>query len=205
MKSVIAQGTTVAKAIEEALKKADMPKEFFVKLLEDAQGGFLGFGAKKAKIALFFKPNAAPTKHDNLLDRNAYENFFNNPTIRKQIEQQLKEVGMEIQPIVPKKQSPQPAPAPKRVEQVPVVAPVKQTQGNTVRSMQQRQLPVHNKPKPQQDYDVRPQIDETGSDEGQSQYNRPRRSRYFRPRHRYNRSNNNDSNGSNGSGSAPTE
>ena len=54
MKSVLAQGATVVKAIEEALKKADMPQEFFVKILEEAQSGFLGFGAKKAKIASIF-------------------------------------------------------------------------------------------------------------------------------------------------------
>src|SRR5688572_16723845 len=100
MKSVIAQGTTVAKAIEEALKKADMPQEFFIKLLEDAQPGFLGFGSKKAKIALFFKEEVVGLKHqESLFERGSYANLFNNPNMRKQIEQQLKEIGLEIQPI----------------------------------------------------------------------------------------------------------
>lgn len=35
MKSVIVQGATVAKAIDEALAKAGMPQEFFIKVLEE--------------------------------------------------------------------------------------------------------------------------------------------------------------------------
>lgn len=99
MKSVIAQGASVAKAIEEALKKAEQPQEFFVKVLEDAQPGFLGFGAKKAKIALFFKENVLLKKQDSLFERGAYESLFNNQAMKKQIEQQLKELGLEIKPI----------------------------------------------------------------------------------------------------------
>ncbi|MBP7854426.1 Jag N-terminal domain-containing protein [Candidatus Babeliales bacterium] len=92
MKSVIAQGSTVSKAIEEALKKANMPAEFFIKLLEDAQGGFLGFGAKKAKIALFFKEHTSRDKKENILSQNSYENLFNSQSIKHQIEQQLKDI-----------------------------------------------------------------------------------------------------------------
>ena len=90
MKSVIAQGSTVVKAIEEALKKAGMPTQFFVKLLEDAQSGFLGFGAKKAKIALFFKQKADYNKNKSFLSQESYENLFNNQTLSKQIEEELK-------------------------------------------------------------------------------------------------------------------
>ena len=60
MKSVIAQGATVVKAIEEALKKADMPKEFFVKILEEAQPGFLGFGAAAFRRLFCGRPRASP-------------------------------------------------------------------------------------------------------------------------------------------------
>ena len=88
MKSVIAQGATIAKAIEEALKKADMPQEFFVKLLEDAQAGFLGFGGRKAKIALFFKKEVAVTKGDPVLSQESYDQLFDNPELQKQIDNQ---------------------------------------------------------------------------------------------------------------------
>ncbi len=90
MKSVIAQGSTVVKAIEEALKKAEMPTQFFVKLLEDAQSGFLGFGAKKAKVALFFKQKIDHNKNKNLLSQDSYENLFNSQALSKQIEEELK-------------------------------------------------------------------------------------------------------------------
>lgn len=84
MKSVIVQGATIAKAIDEALSKAGMPKEFFVKVLEEAQSGFLGFGAKKAKIALFFKKE--DKKPDgSLLSRGTYKNLFDNEAIQSQL------------------------------------------------------------------------------------------------------------------------
>lgn len=103
MKSVIAQGSTVVKAVEEALKKAGQPAEFFVKLLEDAQGGFLGFGAKKAKIALFFKQNPSNYKNEGLLSQDSYQDLFENNSISKQIEHQLKDAG------TPKQQAQQPS------------------------------------------------------------------------------------------------
>lgn len=109
MKSVIAQGSTIAKAIEEALKKADMPQEFFVKVLEDAQAGFLGFGSKKAKIALFFKNVVLSDKiSENLFSKGSYAGLFNNPNIKKQLDQQLKELGFEIKAMDTKKQEPKP-------------------------------------------------------------------------------------------------
>jgi len=133
MKSVITQGSTIAKAIEEALKKSDSPQEFFVKILEDAQPGFLGFGAKKAKIALFFKDgNVSEKEADSMLAKGSYLGLFNNPSIKKQIDQQLKELGLEIKPIKNE-----------QVEKKPA-----QTNSNQHSKMQVRPL----NPKPQQHY-----------------------------------------------------
>ncbi len=126
MKSVIAQGSTVVKAVEEALKKAGQPAEFFVKLLENAQGGFLGFGAKKAKIALFFKQNPHHYKNDGLLSQDSYQDLFENNAINKQIEQQLKDVG------APKQQAQTSRP------QHPKQQPQRQPQQQEPRPMQQR-------------------------------------------------------------------
>lgn len=121
MKSVIAQGSTIAKAIEEALKKADMPQEFFVKVLEEPQAGFLGFGSKKAKIALFFK-NVIPSEKssENMFSKGSYAGLFNNPEIKKQLDNQLKELGFEIKPIEPKKQEVKPKVIKKDFSQNPV-------------------------------------------------------------------------------------
>lgn len=142
MKSVIAQGSSVVKAIEEALKKAGMPTEFFVKLLENAQGGFLGFGAKKAKIALFFKQHTYQSQKDGVLNQHVYEDLFDNNSINKQIEQQLK--GIEL----PKVGSH--APHPKQNQS-------KQHQPNRPnRPMHQRELPNNTKNIPSKDQNSKP-------------------------------------------------
>ena len=87
MKSVIAQGATVTKAIEEAHLKAGKPQEFFIKILEDAQSGFLGFGVKKAKIALFFKKT--DKRHESsFLSLGTYKELFENEKLQAQPEEQ---------------------------------------------------------------------------------------------------------------------
>jgi predicted RNA-binding protein Jag len=107
MKSVIAQGATVVKAIEEALKKADMPKEFFVKILEEAQSGFLGFGSKKAKIALFFKKEVFASRGEGVLHQDSYEGLFNNQSLQKQIDNQQRDTtSKDIAPHVSQNQAP---------------------------------------------------------------------------------------------------
>ncbi|MBM18309.1 MAG: hypothetical protein CL947_04555 [Epsilonproteobacteria bacterium] len=95
MKSVITQGASIAKAIEDALQKAGMPQEFFIKVLEEPQSGFLGFGSKKAKIALFFKKDDT-TKRDNaVLSQGSYKDLFNNPGLQKQLNQHVSEIKSE--------------------------------------------------------------------------------------------------------------
>lgn len=123
MKSVIAQGSSIAKAIEEALKKADMPQEFFVKVLEEAQAGFLGFGSKKAKIALFFKNDVVSEKSQkSMFDKGTYAGLFNNPEMKKQLDQQLKELGFEIKPLEVKKQESKPKVFKKEYKDTPLRA-----------------------------------------------------------------------------------
>ncbi len=141
MKSVIAQGSTVVKAVEEALKKAGQPAEFFVKLLEDAQGGFLGFGSKKAKIALFFKQNPANYKLDNVLNQESYQGLFDNNAISKQIEQQLKDVN---QPKSTSTQKPQHQSQPRPTNQRP------QQKLNSIQTPKQSPPKQHDAPQQKQ-------------------------------------------------------
>ena len=54
MKSIMQEGSSVTKAIEQAWIKAGKPAEFSVKVLEEAQKNFLGLTLRSAKIALFF-------------------------------------------------------------------------------------------------------------------------------------------------------
>lgn len=88
MKSVIAQGATVAKAVEEAVKKAGNPKEFFIKILQDAQGGFLGFGSTKAKVALFFKKDELMQRDTEVLSQDSYKDLFDNKGLDRQLGEQ---------------------------------------------------------------------------------------------------------------------
>lgn len=183
MKSVIAQGASVAKAIEEALKKADQPKEFFVKLLEDAQAGFLGFGAKKAKIALFFKEEQHVRKQDSLFDRGSYENMFNNQAMKKQIEQQLKELGLEIQPIAQSS-------APKNISTPQHVPSKMQTRPLPNRQPKVVQPKSHVAQESLTSSSAESSSQEFGQQNQSEQYRRKRRPRYFRPRSQGPRSDN---------------
>jgi len=83
MKSVVVEASTVAKAIELAWQKAEKPEEFFIRILQEHNSGFLGFGAQKAKIALFFKNTS---KSDSLfpvvLKQKEYDNLFNNSKLQ---------------------------------------------------------------------------------------------------------------------------
>ncbi len=60
MKSIVQEGSTIAKAVESAWQSAGKPQEFTVKVLEEPQHNFIGMTTRSAKIALFFKD--MPTK-----------------------------------------------------------------------------------------------------------------------------------------------
>ena len=56
MKSVIQEGTSLVKALEEGWEKAGRPTEFSVKIFQEPEYGFLGLSSKKkAKIGIFFE------------------------------------------------------------------------------------------------------------------------------------------------------
>jgi len=54
MKSVVQEGSTIIKAVEQGWKKAKMPREFTVKVLEEPKTNFIGMTIHSAKVALFF-------------------------------------------------------------------------------------------------------------------------------------------------------
>lgn len=218
MKSVIAQGSTIAKAIEEALKKADMPQEFFVKVLEDAQAGFLGFGSKKAKIALFFKNVIlSDKKSENMFSKGSYAGLFNNPDIKKQLDLQLKDLGFEIKAMDTKKQEPKIIDI-KKQEIKPKIIKKDFTQ-NPVKVMNLQIRPLGDKnqvkkpfvPKPRTDFmtgDTDSSNDQGSQNQQQAKAGENKHRRYYRyRRNRYNNnrtnadsSNSNKSNNSNSSG-----
>src|SRR3989338_4458112 len=83
MKSVVVEASTVAKAIEIAWLKAEKPEEFFIRVLQEHSSGFLGFGAQKAKIVLFFKnTNKSDSLFPVVLKQKEYVSFFGNKNLK---------------------------------------------------------------------------------------------------------------------------
>jgi len=54
MKSIMHEASSLAKAIEQGWEKAGKPKEFSIKILEEAQKNFIGMTTRSAKIAIVF-------------------------------------------------------------------------------------------------------------------------------------------------------
>lgn len=55
MKSIIEEASSIAKAVERGWEKAGKPKEFTVKIFEEAQKNFFGFTKQSAKVGIFFQ------------------------------------------------------------------------------------------------------------------------------------------------------
>ncbi|MDR3646790.1 MAG: hypothetical protein P4L22_04605 [Candidatus Babeliales bacterium] len=55
MKSIIEEGSSISKAIETGWLKAGKPKEFTVKIFQEAKKNFFGFTKVAAKVAIFFQ------------------------------------------------------------------------------------------------------------------------------------------------------
>src|SRR3990167_6782664 len=56
MRSVIQEASSLALAIEQAWEKAGKPKDFSIKIFQEAEKGFFGLKVtRKAKVGLFFE------------------------------------------------------------------------------------------------------------------------------------------------------
>jgi len=65
MKSVIEEGSSISKAIQNGWLKAGKPKEFTVKIFQEPKKNFLGFTTVVAKVGIFFN-------EDNKENRNPH-------------------------------------------------------------------------------------------------------------------------------------
>jgi predicted RNA-binding protein Jag len=70
MKSVIEEGSSISKAIETGWIKAGKPKEFTVKVFQEAKKNFFGFTKVAAKVAIFF--------HEEIKEKTQYRPRPNN-------------------------------------------------------------------------------------------------------------------------------
>ena len=83
MKSVVAQASTIAKAIDAAWQKAENPEEFFTRVLQEPQTSFLGFNTQKAKVVLFFKnSDKSNSPMPVVLKQKDYSDLFNNKSLK---------------------------------------------------------------------------------------------------------------------------
>lgn len=55
MKSIVEEASSITKAIEKAWLRAQKPREFSIKIFEEAEKNFIGMTTKSAKIGLFYK------------------------------------------------------------------------------------------------------------------------------------------------------
>lgn len=62
MKSVMEEASSIAKAVEQAWERVGKPREFTVKVFEEAKHSFFGFTTQSAKIALIFDENMLMVK-----------------------------------------------------------------------------------------------------------------------------------------------
>lgn len=61
MKSIIQEGSSIAKAIEQGWIRAGKPESFTIKVLEEAEKNFIGLTKRSAKVALYY--TEAPEKN----------------------------------------------------------------------------------------------------------------------------------------------
>ena len=62
MKSVVAEASSIAKAIELAWQKAGQPKEFLIKVFQEPQRNMFGLTKTSAKVGIFFDDAALNQK-----------------------------------------------------------------------------------------------------------------------------------------------
>lgn len=62
MKSIIEEASSIAKAIENGWIKAGKPKEFTIKIFEEAEKNFFGMIKRSAKVGIFYSDKLDHTK-----------------------------------------------------------------------------------------------------------------------------------------------
>jgi hypothetical protein len=100
MKSIIQEGNSIAKAVEQAWLEADRPKSFSVKVLQESEKNFFGITTKSAKIALMFQEEPVRTvaqAHAKEYSRRPIES-------KKPVEQERKQPDKKVEPVSIQKQ-----------------------------------------------------------------------------------------------------
>lgn len=80
MKSVVAEASSISKAVELAWQKAGQPKEFLVKVFQEPQRNMFGLTKTSAKVGIFFGDAALTQKIKNAT-QNTIPSSQNNKTV----------------------------------------------------------------------------------------------------------------------------
>jgi len=95
MKSLIEEASSVSKAVEKGWVNAGKPKEFTIKVYEEAEKNFIGMTTKQAKIGIFFAQHAqAPVEQKPRKEKERVERAAN-PAPQKQRAQKPVEVEVK--------------------------------------------------------------------------------------------------------------
>ncbi len=79
MKSVIEEGPSIAKAIEQGWIKAGKPKEFSIKIFQEPKKNFLGMTTIVAKVGIFFRDSFSNEDRENKQSSYRNQNQTNEP------------------------------------------------------------------------------------------------------------------------------
>jgi len=137
MKSVVAEASSISKAIELAWQKAGQPKEFLVKVFQEPQRNMFGLTKTNAKIGIFFD-DAALTQKIKTASQNTIPTSINTKPVTPITP--IKPIGNR--PPAPKPATPRPAKPQPKVE---VTQPTVQASQPVIKNQTVNQAPV-NKP-----------------------------------------------------------
>jgi len=102
MKSIMEEASSIAKAVEKGWERAGKPKEFTVRIFEEAQKNFIGMTTKPAKVGILFQEPVAPqyrTKDtQRLVEKRKAEKTAKAKERFERQERQVKERKKPVQP-----------------------------------------------------------------------------------------------------------
>lgn len=108
MKSVIQEASSLIKAIEKGWEKAGKPREFTVRILEEAQRNFLGLTTKQAKVGIFFTETGSKQEQPERAERPQHPRQYRRPRPQQRPQQERPvEQGQERQFAQEERQYPQ--------------------------------------------------------------------------------------------------
>ncbi|MCK5632171.1 hypothetical protein KAH94_00310 [bacterium] len=99
MNSIVQEASSIAKAVEQAWKKAEEPHKFSVRIFQNAEKNFLGMTSQPAKIALLFEPKDIKDeykKNDTQKNIQKQKDRIEKPSPKRFVKPQVKQPSQPI-------------------------------------------------------------------------------------------------------------